>query len=147
VCSEVETVQNLDTTTTTQSPPESTDLVINPQVSQMVNIQAQSMGIQLLESEVISISNTVDFEGSTFSDVILQVKNSILAAIDLRDNSEFHQISNMVSEVSQAIAEKRDARTNQLAQGLGSISNQLTAQATEQKKQLTGILSRLKVPG
>jgi hypothetical protein len=130
----------------THTPESTTSLTVTPEATEMISFQAQSMGINLVESQISQIAETIDFENSSFTQVLGQVKAGILAYIEFNKGLESGQVTEMFSEVSQALEQKRKVVNEQFTQGFAKISKEINTQANEQKKELSQILLRLKVP-
>lgn len=132
--------------THTHTPSASTLATTNTQVKGMVNYKASEMGIQLAASEVDVIASKVDASASSFTDTLNQIESALIAYVEYQQTTEANQVDGMLSRVTQKVIQKNQATTQHLTTGINHFKTALEVAEQHQKRELTSILNRLKVP-
>ncbi|WP_375495290.1 hypothetical protein [uncultured Nostoc sp.] len=121
-------------------------LTINPEVRDMVNFKAGSMGIAIAENQIDLIASQIDATGNSFSETISAIENALIEYIDYQHSEESYQIESMMTRVISRVASKNEAINQQLSSGISDFTQNLQDLEISQKKRAGNILSRLKVP-
>lgn len=121
-------------------------LTINPEVRDMVNFKAVSMGIAIAENQIDMIASQIDATGSSFSETINAIENALIAYIDYQHSEESYQIDSMLTRVINRVASKNEVINQQLSSGISDFTQNLHELEIAQKKIAGNILTRLKLP-
>ncbi|OYE02725.1 hypothetical protein [Nostoc sp. 'Peltigera membranacea cyanobiont' 232] len=121
-------------------------LTVNAEVRGMVGFKAQTMGIQLAESQIDGIASQIDASGHSFSETLAAIENALIAYIDYQHSQEASQVDSMLERVTERVAVKNHAIHQQLNDGIHAFTDNLHTVEREQKKITGTLLLRLKVP-
>lgn len=121
-------------------------LAVNPEIRGMVHFKAGAMGIQLAENQIDVIASQIDSTGSSFSQTIAEIEAALVAYVDYQHSQEARQVDSMLERVTGRVAQKNQAISHQLSDGITRFTDDLTALEREQKKIAGSILARLSVP-
>ncbi|KAB8318221.1 hypothetical protein SD81_017225 [Tolypothrix campylonemoides VB511288] len=127
--------ENSTSLTTTQS-----------EVKGMVNYKASLMGIQLAASEVDVIASKVDAAGTSFTETLNQIESALIAYVDYQQSREASEVDGMFDRVTRRVVEKNQSTINHLTRGINQFKTAMEVAEQHQKRELTSILNRLKVP-
>lgn len=125
---------------------DNSSLTVTDEQRQMVNFKAQSMGIQLAESQVDVIASQIDTESNSFTETIAQIENALIAYVDYQQSQESTQVESMLNRVTDRVIEKNRAVNTQLSTGIETFTNRLRQCQQEQKTATENILNRLRIP-
>ena len=122
-----------------------TALAFNPEVKDMVGMKAQSMGLQLAESQIEVIASGIDTSGQSFMQTINDIEAALIAYIDYQHSREANEVDSMLERVTDRVYAKNAAVNQQLSQGIHTFRETLTDLDAQQKKIASSILIRLQL--
>ena len=129
-----------------QTPPESSSMTTtDKEIRGMVNYKAAEMGIQLAASEVEVIAEQIDSSGSSFSETIRDIESALIGYIDYRKTNQSTEVSQMIDRVTSRVAEANQSVSQEFSNGVREIKSALEVADQQQKRDLSTILSRLRV--
>ncbi|MEM1003687.1 MAG: hypothetical protein AAGH46_13660 [Bacteroidota bacterium] len=112
----------------------------------MVAFKAQSMGIQLAESQVSEIASQIDSRNSNFIETIKQIEQALLDYVDYNSLAESTVVNRMFEKVNNRIVQNSNSINQQLSSGLESIGESLRQNQASQATATQNILARLRIP-
>ncbi|WP_169222068.1 hypothetical protein [Brasilonema sp. UFV-L1] len=142
---EVETTQELERQEHS-SPEEITLFTTQNEVKGMVNYKASLMGIQLAASEVDVIASKIDAAGSSFTETLNQIESALISYVDYQQSREASEVDGMLDRVTRRVVEKNQSTINHFTSGINQFKTAMEVAQQHQKRELTSILNRLKVP-
>ncbi len=157
IASETEIQDNVDTSLTKNQPAEvyveaninssETSLVVSEQEKQvLVMQQAQEMGIQLSQAEVITIAESAEVNSSTIAEYIQEVEPAIKAFIQFKELEDSNKIDQFVTNIRKEVSFSNKRVQTKLEAGLKEVQADLggVRESWKRAKELT--LERFKVP-
>ncbi len=121
-------------------------IAVTEEQRQMVAFKAQSMGIQLAESQVSEIASQIDSRNSNFIETIKQIEQALLDYVDYNSLAESTVVNRMFEKVNNRIVQNSNSINQQLSSGLESIGESLRQNQASQATATQNILARLRIP-
>lgn len=124
-----------------------TSLVVSEQEKQvLVMQQAQEMGIQLSQAEVITIAESAEINSSTIAEYIQEVEPAIKAFIRFKELEDSNKVDQFVTNIRQEVSCSNKRVQTKLEAGLKEVQADLggVRESWKRAKELT--LERFKVP-
>jgi hypothetical protein len=151
ITSEAEIQDSVDTSLTKNQPAEinssETSLVVSEQEKQvLVMQQAQEMGIQLSQAEVITIAESAEINSSTIAEYIQEVEPAIKAFIQFKELEDSNKIDRFVTNIRKEMSCSNKRVQTKLETGLKEVQADLGGVRTSWKRAKELTLERFRIP-
>ena len=117
------------------------------QKTEMIANQAQLMGLVLAENDIQNIAQQVDFQSSDSSDLIDEIKNSLIAFISYRESQSQAKVSQAFTEIIHHANASNQRVSDSLHTGLQSVAAQMEEQRNHFKSSVRSSLRYFAIPG
>ena len=123
--------------------------ITKKQKEQLVEIQSQSMGINLNEKQIEFIADTVEFKSSEISEYIAEIKPVIEEFVLHRESEDNTTINNFLEDIDSKVKASKQRTYDKLHDGLRQIVKKREASKEQTKKnakQVTDFFRQLAPP-
>ncbi|MEM6751616.1 MAG: hypothetical protein AAF630_01295 [Cyanobacteria bacterium P01_C01_bin.38] len=123
--------------------------ITKKQKEQLVEIQSQSMGINLNEKQIEFIADTVEFKSSEISEYIAEIKPVIEEFVLHRESEDNTTINNFLEDIDSKVKASKQRTYDKLHDGLKQIVKKREASREQTKKnakQVTDFFRQLVPP-
>ena len=123
--------------------------ITKKQKEQLVEIQSQSMGINLNEKQIEFIADTVEFKSSEISEYIAEIKPVIEEFVLHRESEDNTTINNFLEDIDSKVKASKQRTYDKLHDGIRQIVKKREASKEQTKKnakQVTDFFRQLAPP-
>jgi len=114
--------------------------------SELVSDVSQSMGVVLNVEEITAIADNLDYLSTDLANSLEEIRIAIINYIQHKTQLNSQIIRQTFEEISQAARNGLDKNSQELLEGMQSVSEQVEAKNADFKRTLKAALSAFKIP-
>ncbi len=141
ISNQIETVETSDLEDNTDS-----GAITLQDKHELVNNTAQTLGIALNTQEIVNIAENINYSSDDLHNSLEDIKSAIIAFIQHKAVLNNQKINQVVNDITQIASDKFHENSQQLADGLQEINQQLQQQNTDFKSQVKSALTAFAIP-
>ncbi|ARV58002.1 hypothetical protein BZZ01_04530 [Nostocales cyanobacterium HT-58-2] len=112
----------------------------------IITNQAQALGIELSEQDVIYVTEQINSSGATLDEIIAEVESALTAFAEYKQSEGIQKIQQMFERVNSRVESNNQEASAVIADGLQNFGKKVTQSQQDFKSSVINTLKHLKVP-